>query len=95
VVEQEGLTREVLAPADARLPYVADRVPRMHRAWQIAVERNLEVLPATWPPPTVRGRRFAELPDPFQPILEIWSLGYLIDADDDRARLMAPIATLL
>jgi hypothetical protein len=94
-VEQEGLTRETLAPDDQRLPYFVDRVLRMSAAWQLAVKRDLEVLPATWPPSAVRGHKFSELPDPFEPILQIWQLGYLIEADDESAKLLAPIATLV
>src|SRR5947208_10442695 len=61
-LEEEGITRDALAPEDKRLPYTVDRVLRLDQGWRIAAERNLEVLPATWPPSTVRGRNFAELP---------------------------------
>jgi hypothetical protein len=94
-VEQEGFTREALGERDKRLPYIADRVLRLNAAWQIAVERGAEVLPATWPPRAVRGRLFKDLANPFAPLLEIWQLGYLIEADDESAKLFAPIATLL
>jgi hypothetical protein len=94
-VEEEGITREALAERDKRLPYIADRVLRLNHAWGIAVERSLDVLPATWPPKAVRGRLFKDLANPFEPVLEIWKLGYLIEADDESARLFAPIATLL
>jgi hypothetical protein len=94
-VEEEGFTREALGERDKRLPYIADRVLRLHRAWGIAVERGLEVLPATWPTQAVRGRRFAELADPFEPLLELWKLGYVIEADDESAQLYAPTATLV
>jgi hypothetical protein len=94
-VERIGVTREALAPADARLPYIVDRVLRLTHAWRLASERGLEVLPATWPPSAVRGRKFAELPDPFAPIVEIWQSGYLLELDEQTAYLIAPIATLL
>jgi hypothetical protein len=94
-LEQEGITREALAPEDRRLDYVIDRVIRLDTGWRMAVERHLEVLPATWPPSTVRGKRFAELANPFEPILQIWDGGYLLEADDETARLFSPIATLV
>src|SRR5262245_43817549 len=58
-LEEAGVTREALAAADARLPYIVDRVVRLSNGWRVASERGLEVLPATWPPSAVRGRKFS------------------------------------
>lgn len=93
--EETGATAEQLLPDDARLPVVARFVLRDQRAWDIAVAHDCDMPTATWPPQAVRGKRFRELRSPFAPILDVWKLGYLIEADDESATLFAPIATVV
>lgn len=51
--------------------------------WSQAQEKRY-VVPASSPqypvPEKIAGQRFADLPDPFVPIMEIWSLGYIPDS---------------
>lgn len=71
------------------------------RTWNTAAERDSVVPPDSAAlrsvllafPPALVGRRFAELPDPFEPLLALWATGYALEAIDEHTLvLIAPIA---
>ena len=46
--------------------------------WNVALDKDLSVRLPRWPLDLEKWRRFRDLENPFDPILEIWSLGYYI-----------------
>lgn len=70
------------------------------RAWKAAVAEDRVVPPDSAAlrsvllpfPPALVGRRFAELPDPFAPLLALWATGYALESIEDRTLvLIAPL----
>jgi hypothetical protein len=67
----------IAPPREARaLPYPhVDFQARMHARWSAAASRGLVVGPGR----PLAGRAFADLPNPYTPLLEIWRTGFGLD----------------
>ena len=65
------------ATAGSRLTRHVAEVARRHIAWCGAAGRRERV--PEWAPPAVRGAAYHELPDPFEPQLELAALGYFTE----------------
>ncbi len=79
IMDDEGIDHESLRP-EARgldLPYLVNRVLGAMEGWRIGVERGLELRLSG--APNLQGqKRIAEIENPFEPLVEIWSMGYFM-----------------
>lgn len=78
--------------SQSKLPSLVQRALSAWNGWQIAVERNLEILEPKWPLDLTKWRRFSDLENPFQPLLDLWCTGYRIISNfesDPTIRLYA------
>ncbi|GAB4526732.1 MAG: hypothetical protein Tsb0020_44430 [Haliangiales bacterium] len=89
-LEEEGIVLDELSPDESGLPEAVNWTVRAHFGWSLAIERELEVPAAYWPPPTVKWQPFAAFENPFEVALALLETGYLpsaIDADKGVLRL--------
>ena len=76
-LEQEDITIEGLLAAEV-LPKRVQQGLVSKIAWDLALELELEVPGAHWPPSAIKGVPFATLPNPFEAALDLWRTGYLL-----------------
>jgi len=79
-LEEAGLPVGIPADVGADLPALARACLGGYASWLRAVEHALEVPSSHWPPDAVKFRPFAELENPFEPTLALWSTGYRLEA---------------
>ena len=70
--------RAALVPerGELNLPYLVRHAIGAWNGWNIAVESGLEITAPRWPFDVAMGRRFSDLPNPFEPLLFLWGTGY-------------------
>jgi hypothetical protein len=91
-LQEESIEPISLEPAEPGLPPFVSQIAGALVGWRLAVERKLSVSPACWPPERVKRRPFAELPNPFEPLVELWMTGYILQSgykEGDILRLYA------
>jgi hypothetical protein len=64
--------------------------------WEIGTARNLKITDPRWPIDLSKWQRFAQLANPFEPLLDLWRTGYQIvcpfSDEDSTIRLYARFA---
>jgi hypothetical protein len=94
ILEERG----ALPPADASVPYEQ----RLGSLWRVAADLDA-VVPAAlsdpyflhgalgppFVPEALRGARLRDLPDPFEPLAELWATRYRLDGVTDEAIVLA------
>lgn len=92
-VLEGGVDWATLAEPEQGIPPLVLQHLRGARGWAIAAREKLEVPKACGAPRSIIGQSFAELSDPFTPLLDFWLSGYhlvtLPSADDPIARIHA------
>lgn len=77
---QHGIKESTYHPnTESRgLPSLVQRALAAWNGWQLAVQRNFEILEPKWPLDLTKWKRFSELENPFEPLLDLWCTGYRI-----------------
>jgi hypothetical protein len=94
-LDENGINSDALLPDKEQVP-----LPILVRwglaaweAWRKAESLNLEIWGPSWPLDHKMFSRFSDLPNPFEPLLDLWSTGYLLyssfEASDPTIRLYA------
>ncbi|AFE04863.1 hypothetical protein COCOR_02846 [Corallococcus coralloides DSM 2259] len=92
-LEEHGVDWDTLlplSPPDVSYPYL--KSIKGYLGWGLAVREGLEVSGASWPLRTVLGRPFAELPNPFEPLLALWKTGYVLLTENEEEGIVKLIA---
>ncbi len=94
-LEEHSINTDHLEPSQEQvpLPLLVRRGIAAWKGWETAVRLNLEISGPRWPFDHGGSRRFSELENPFEPILDLWCTGYLIysscEESDPTIRLYA------
>ncbi|MCP3137349.1 hypothetical protein [Pyxidicoccus xibeiensis] len=92
-LEEHGVDWDTLLPQPApAVPYPYLKSIKGYLGWRLAVREGLEVSGASWPLSTVRNRPFAELSNPFEPLLALWATGYVLLAENEEEGIVKLIA---
>ncbi len=89
-LDEEGVVLDELRANEPGLPEFVNCTIRAHFGWSLAIERDLEIPAAYWPPSTVKWQPFAEFENPFEVAIALFETGYLpsaIDIDKPILRL--------
>jgi len=60
---------------ETNLPLIVQRIVQAYEGWFIASERHLSRFQPEWIE-VIKWRNFSDLPNPFEPLIEIWTRGY-------------------
>lgn len=77
---EAGLPVGIAGEVAPKLPPLARACLGGYASWLRAVEHGLEVPSSHWPPDAVKFRPFADIENPFEPMLALWSTGYHLEA---------------
>ncbi|EDX77144.1 hypothetical protein MC7420_281 [Coleofasciculus chthonoplastes PCC 7420] len=77
VLEEMEIEPNSLSPDHPQLPQFVNDVVRANVGWERAIEEELEVPGAYWPPSQVKWKLFSELLNPFEPVISLWQTGYV------------------
>jgi hypothetical protein len=88
--------RMTVGESEYQLPYPVRFTLACWQAWELAVNRHLELTEPQWPD-LRRWKYFSDLANPFEPLLDLWCTGYRMIASftevDPGIRLIAcPVA---
>ena len=85
-----GVEIDSLMPTEDSLPILVRRALVAWEGWELAVQHDLPLQEPKWID-LQQWPRFADLPNPFEPLLELWCTGYRIisafTSDDPTIRL--------
>lgn len=85
-----GIEMETLMTSEESLPNLVRRALAAWEGWELAVQHDLALEEPKWID-LRKWPRFSDLPNPFEPLLELWCTGYRIvsafDNDDPTIRL--------
>lgn len=66
------------------LPLLVQQTVAAWEGWKVAVSRNMAIREPRWPLDLSKWPRFADLENPFEPLLNLWCTGYRLVCDFDK-----------
>lgn len=94
-LESHGIVLEEFESGNVseRFPQLVDCVVAAWEGWRVAASRRLTITNSMEPFDRSRWQHFSDLPNPFEPLLELWRTGYRIvcpfSREDSTIRLYA------